>query len=157
MVHFRPNLWQKITRRGNAWLILGLALTVAAWWIAHDDEQYTFSGAVFGFPLISLAYGVLVLAALSPSCPLYRHSSAITRWIATLSYSIYLTHKQVIHLTHEVLAPRGIDNDSYTSFWISTAASLLAGWLLHLLVEKPFMKLRDKWLNKTPGMAMNLP
>lgn len=157
MVHFRPNLWQKITPRGNGWLILGLALTVAAWWIAHDDKQYTFSGAVFGFPLISLAYGVLVLAALSPSCLLYRHSSAITRWIATLSYSIYLTHKQVIHLTHEVLAPRGIDNDSYTSFWISTATSLLAGWLLHLLVEKPFMRLRDKWSNKTPGMAMNLP
>jgi len=157
LVHFRPNLWQKITRHGNGWLIAGLLLSTAAWWIAHDDQQYSFSGAVFGFPLISLAYGVLVLAALSPSCLLYRHSSRITRWIATLSYSLYLTHKQVIHLTHEILAPRGIGNDSYLSFWICVITSLLAGWMLHLAVEKPFMGLRDKWLKETPKMAANLP
>jgi peptidoglycan/LPS O-acetylase OafA/YrhL len=150
LCHFRPAIWQKITRYGNAWLIAGLLLSAAAWWTAHDEEQYTFKGAIFGFPLISLAYGTLVLAALSPTCILYKHANGLTRWIATLSYSIYLTHKQLIHLTHETLAPYGIGNDSYTSFWICTVVSLAGGWLLHQVVERPFLKLRDKWLVSTP-------
>lgn len=81
-----------------------------------------------------------------PTCFLYRYSSAITRLIATLSYSIYLTHKQLIHLTHEFLRPRGIGDNSYLGFWICVAVSLLGRWLLHLVVEKPFLRLRDRWL-----------
>ena len=150
LFHFRPLIWEKITRYGNSWLITGLLLSAAAWTCVHDDNQYTFTGAVYGFSLISLAYGMLVLAALSPSCILYRHTSALTRWIATLSYSIYLTHKQLIHLTHEILSSHGISNDSYTSFWICTLVSLAGGWFLHQAVERPFLRLRDKWMKKKP-------
>jgi peptidoglycan/LPS O-acetylase OafA/YrhL len=144
--YFKPQSWQKLTRHGNRILLIALALVAGAWAIAHDDHQYEMRGAIFGYPAIAIAYGALVLAALSPTSVLYRYSSRITRLIATLSYSIYLTHKQLIHLTHEFLSPRGIDNDSYTSFWISTAVALLGGWLLHLAVEKPFLRLRDRWL-----------
>jgi len=153
LYHFRPAIWQKITRYGNVWLIAGLLLTAAAWWTAHDEEQYTFKGAIFGFPLISLAYGTMVLAALSPSCILYRHANGLTRWIATLSYAIYLTHKQLIHLTQEAIAPYGIGNDSYTSFWICTGVSLVGGWLLHQIIERPFLRLRDKWLVGMPQVS----
>ena len=144
--HFRPKTWQKITSYGNALLIAGLLLSAGAWWICHDEKQYSFGGAVFGFPVISIAYGILVLAALSPSSVLYRHASGLTRWIATLSYSIYLTHKQLIHLTHQVLAPHGIGNDTYASFWICVGISIIGGWVLHLTVEKPFLKLRERLL-----------
>ena len=144
--YFQPEAWKKLTRHGNRILLIALALTAGAWLIAHNDHQYEMRGAIFGYPAISLAYGALVLAALSPTSILYRYSSAITRLIATLSYSIYLTHKQLIHLTHELLSPRGIDNESYTSFWICVAVSLLGGWLLHLAIEKPFLRLRDRWL-----------
>jgi peptidoglycan/LPS O-acetylase OafA/YrhL len=147
--HFRPGTWQKITSYGNALLIAGLLLSTGAWWICHDENQYSFNGAVFGFPAISLAYGVLVLAALSPTSVLYRHASGLTRWIATLSYSIYLTHKQLIHLTHQVLAPRGIGNDTYTSFWICMGISVIGGWVLHQTVEKPFLKLRERLLSRS--------
>jgi peptidoglycan/LPS O-acetylase OafA/YrhL len=101
-------------------------------------------GAIFGYPAISIAFGALTLAALSPSCLLFRFSSSFTRWIATLSYSIYLTHKQLIHLTHRALHPYGIGEDSYTAFFISIAVALLGGWALHLVVEKPFLRLRDR-------------
>ena len=144
--------WQRLTRHGNRILLIGLALLAGAWFIAHDEHQYQMQGAIFGYPAISIAYGALVLAALSPTCFLYRYSSKLTKTIATLSYAIYLTHKQLIHLTHEFLSPRGIGNDSYTSFWISVAVSILGGWLLHLAVEKPFLRLRDRWLaRRTAG------
>ena len=160
--YFKPESWQKLTTKGNRIFFIALVLLAGAWFIAHDDHQYELRGAIFGYPAIAVAYGALVFAALSPSSFLYRYSSKVTRLIATLSYSIYLTHKQLIHLTHEFLQPRGIDNDSYTSFWISTAVALLGGWLLHLIVEKPFLRLRDRWLArrkiaKTPALQPAQP
>lgn len=154
--YFKPRAWQKLTRHGNRILLIGLALLAGAWLIAHDDHQYEMQGAIFGYPAISIAYGALVLAALSPACVLYRYSSRITKTIATLSYTIYLTHKQLIHLTHEFLNPRGIGNDTYTSFWISVAVALLGGWLLHLAVERPFLRLRDRWLARRTARASDL-
>src|SRR5581483_10719322 len=50
-------------------------LLTGAWLIAHDDHQYEMQGAIFGYPAISIAYGALVLAALSPSSVLYKYSS----------------------------------------------------------------------------------
>jgi len=144
--YFKPQHWQRLTAKGNRIFLIALALLAGAWYIAHGDHQYEMRGAIFGYPAIAIGYGALVLAALSPTSALYRYSSAITRLIATLSYSIYLTHKQLIHLTHEFLRPRGIGDDSYAGFWISVAVSLLGGWLLHLIVEKPFLRLRDRWL-----------
>lgn len=160
--YFKPQSWQKLTAKGNRIFFIALTLLAGAWFIAHDQHQYETRGAIFGYPAIAIGYGALVFAALSPTCFLYKYSSRITRFIAVLSYSIYLTHKQLIHLTHEFLQSRGIDNDSYTSFWISTAVALLGGWLLHLIVEKPFLRLRDRWLArrknaKTPALQPAQP
>jgi peptidoglycan/LPS O-acetylase OafA/YrhL len=151
--YFQPVRWQKLTSRGN--LVFGIAvlLIAAAWLVAHDDNQYTVYGAIFGYPLIAIAYGALALAALSPSCFLYRWSSSFTRLIATLSYSIYLTHKQLIHLTHLFLSKHGFTDDSYATFWISVAIAFLGGWALHLAIEKPFLRLRDKFLARRRAAA----
>jgi peptidoglycan/LPS O-acetylase OafA/YrhL len=149
IVHFYPQTWQRLTRHGNRILIAAFLLIAFAWWFVFDDRQYSFSGAIAGYPLISLAYGVLVLAALSPSCILYRYSSRITRQIATLSYAIYLVHKQLIHLTHVVAHHYGFGDDSYALFAICIVISLLGGWLLHLVVERPFLRLRDNWLSRS--------
>lgn len=155
--YFQPAAWQRLTRHGNRILLIALALVAGAWFISHDDNQYELRGAIFGYPAISIAYGVLVLAALSPTSILYRYSSIITRTIATLSYAIYLTHKQLIHLTHEALHRYNIGDDTYVSFWISTAVGLAGGWLLHLLVEKPFLRLRDKWLARRHTPSSRVP
>jgi len=152
--HFQPARWSSITKHGNRIFVLGLLLLAAAWWISHDENQYSFKGAIFGYPLISLAYGVLVLAALSPSCFLYRHSSRITSLIATLSYSIYLTHKQINHLVHLFLEKHGFEKDGYTIFWICVIVSFVGGWLLHLIVEKPFLRLRDRILARSKKPAL---
>jgi len=148
LYHFRPGSWQKATRYGNPLLLVSLLLLIGLWWADHNDYQYKFAGAVFGFPVLSIVFGLAVLGALSPSSLLFRYSSRVMRLIATLSYSIYLTHKQLIHLTHTVLEKYGISNDSYTAFWIALIASFLGGWLLHLLIEKPFLRLRDRFLTR---------
>jgi peptidoglycan/LPS O-acetylase OafA/YrhL len=152
--HFQPARWSSITKHGNRIFLLGLLLLAAAWWTSHDENQYSFKGAIFGYPMISLAYGVLVLAALSPTCFLYRYSSKATSLIATLSYSIYLTHKQLNHLVHIFLEKHGFEKDGYALFWICVIVSFLGGWLLHLIVEKPFLRLRDRILARSKKPAL---
>jgi len=156
LYYFRPAAWQRLTRHGNRLLLIALLSLGGAWWISHGDNQYAMQGAIFGYPAIAIAYGALVLSALSPSCVLFRFSSALTRWIATLSYSIYLTHKQLIHLTHLALKPYGIGEDTYTAFFISAAVALLGGWLLHLTVEKPFLALRDRLIARSKKQLLTV-
>jgi peptidoglycan/LPS O-acetylase OafA/YrhL len=141
--YFRPATWQKLTRRGNILTIIALAMVAGAWLLTHDQHQYEMQGAIFGFPAISIAYGALVLAALSPTSILYRYSSRLTRFIANLSYALYLTHKQLIHLTHKALEPLGISEDSYISLGICIIVALAGAWVLHITVERPFLRLRD--------------
>jgi peptidoglycan/LPS O-acetylase OafA/YrhL len=146
LLHFRPLIWQRLTRYGNGLLLASLVLLAAAYFLCRD--MYTFQAAVFGFPLVSLAYAVLVLAALSPGCILCRWSSRFSGFIAAISYSLYLTHKQVIHLCHTWLGRHGLDNDNALLFWICLVLSILAAWMLRWAIERPFLRLRDRLLGK---------
>jgi peptidoglycan/LPS O-acetylase OafA/YrhL len=47
----------------------------------------------------------------------------------------------------------GIGEDTYAAFWISLAAALLGGWLLHVIVERPFLRLRDRLLRRDAASA----
>ncbi len=98
---------------------------------------------IYGLPLISLAYGVILIGAVSPTCILYKIKSRITLVIATLSYAIYLTHKQTYQFVKTVI--KGFDNEflQQNVFWICLVIALIGGIILHLLIEKPFMRLRD--------------
>lgn len=100
--------------------------------------------ALFGFPLISIAYGLMVIAALSPDCPLYKFQFWPSTMLATLSYSIYLTHKMTNHLVNTKFANAFIMRTDHL-FLISLFAALLGGVALYLLVEKPFLLLRDRY------------
>ena len=155
--YFKPAAWQKLTRYGNILLVSALLLLAGAWCIAHDEHQYEMQGAIFGYPAISIAYGALVLAALSPTSLLYRYPSRLMRFIATLSYAIYLTHKQLIHLTLAALKTYKIGEDTYTAFAICIAVALLGGWLLHIVIERPFLRLRDRLLARGKASKKKVP
>lgn len=146
LFNFAPAWKDRLTRHGNLLLLISLGLLTGAWFLCYD--QYTFKAAVFGYPLVSIGYGVMVLSALSPSSILYKTSSRFTTLIATLSYSLYLIHKQLIHLTHVVMGKWGLGDDSYLLFWICVATAFLGGLLLHFTVERPFLRLRDRILAK---------
>lgn len=138
--HFVPGLWNRLTRYGNLFIIAGLLILTGAYFVCED--QMTFYASVWGFPLIALGYGCLVTGAVSPNNFLYKWHSKVTTTIATLSYAIYLTHKGVIHMTHRLLEDFNLDANLLLV--ISMATCVLFAWVLHLLVEKPFMRLRNK-------------
>lgn len=140
-----PKFWDKISKFGNHSIILSMVLLTVFYFYFAEDGSYLCS--VWGFPLISITYGLLVFGAICPSF-LSRWNSKVTTLIATLSYAIYLFHKGIIHIVQELFTNTGIHKNGNLMLLVCIAACVLVAWLLHLVIEKPFMKMRDKILRK---------
>jgi peptidoglycan/LPS O-acetylase OafA/YrhL len=137
---FLPNIWNSISKFGNQFLIFSLVVLTGAYFLCEDPQSY--SASVFGFPFVAIGYGFMVVGAISPTSFLFKWNSKVTTFIATLSYAIYLTHKGIIHITHQLLADFKIDPNLMLVICIITCT--IGAFLLNLTVEKPFMKWRDK-------------
>lgn len=145
---FRPLLKERLQRYGNYFLLVGIGVLIGAYFFCEDPTS--FKASIFGFPLISLGYGLIVIAAISPKVFLYRFPSKITFHMASLSYALYLIHKIVIHVSQEQLAKLNIAKESVWMFVLCMLTSVLGAWLLNRVIEKPFLKLRDKVLKAEP-------
>lgn len=137
---FYPILWSKISRYGNLFFTISFLVLASSYYLCED--QMTFNASVLGFPLIAIGYGFLVIGAISPSSFLYKLNSKTSTLIAALSYAIYLTHKGVIHIVHQLLENFTIDNNLV--LLISFITCICFAYLLNIIIEKPFMKIRNK-------------
>jgi peptidoglycan/LPS O-acetylase OafA/YrhL len=146
LFHYRPQLKGRILKQGNKLLLGGLVLLGMALWVCKDQISYT--ATVLGLPLLALSYGVLVMAAQSPRCVLSGRAWGLTEPLAILSYSLYLCHKSVCHVTQNLLGGLGLPKDSAWVLLCCAAASILVAFLMRLFIEKPFLKLRDRVLSK---------
>jgi len=141
---FLSDFWSKILKYGNLFILLSLCVLTSAYFLC--EEQQTFNASIFGFPLIAIGFGFMVLGAISPISFLYKWKSKTTTFIAKLSFAIYLTHKGIIHTTNKLLENFNIDNNIILIICIITC--ILGAYFLHLAVEKPFMDLRKKILER---------
>jgi peptidoglycan/LPS O-acetylase OafA/YrhL len=137
---FLPEIWNRISKFGNHFLIFSLLILTGAYFLCEDTQSY--SSSIFGFPLVAIGYGFMVVGAISPTSFLFKWNSKVTTFIASLSYAIYLTHKGIIHITHQILADFKIDANLMLVICIATCS--IAAFILNFMVEKPFMKLRNK-------------
>jgi peptidoglycan/LPS O-acetylase OafA/YrhL len=144
--NFRPKIKDYLIKHGNIVLLIGLVIILTAYKVGESFVSYR--AMIYGLPLISFGYGVIVIAAISPTCFLYRVKSKFTMIIATLSYAIYLIHKQLYHLVKFWIDRLGNDSIQQWTFWICIIIAILGGLILHLAIEKPFLRLRDKILKK---------
>ncbi len=140
---FFPIFWKEITKYGNLFILLGLLVLTGAYFLCKD--QLTFEASIFGFPLIAIGYGFMVIGAISPTSFLFIWNSKITRIVANLSYSIYLTHKGVIHMTHQILKDYKLEDNLMLLVCIIICTTF--AFLLNLIIEKPFMKLRNRMVD----------
>lgn len=144
--NFKPRIKDFLTKHGNIVLLIGLGLFLLAYKICETFISY--KTMVYGLPLMSFAYGVIVIAAISPTCIIYKLRSKFTFIIATLSYAIYLTHKQLYHLVRIGIAKFENEMLEQWTFWICILIAIIGGLILHILIEKPFMRLRDKVIER---------
>ncbi|AVR96522.1 acyltransferase family protein [Pseudoduganella armeniaca] len=137
-------LWARLTAWGNCTLALGIAVVGVAFhlFLANHFGRWQ---TIYGYPLLALGFGLLVLAALSPGSLLYRWRLPGAASLALWSYAIYLVHKQLCIVLAPMLAPLGIGAAEPLGVVLLLLASVWAGWLLYVLVETPFMRLRERW------------
>lgn len=151
--HFRAAAWSRVSKYGNYLIAMSIVVLACAYMVCDNAQSYTAS--VWGYPLVALGYGILLMGAVSPASFLYKWKSRTTTFIATLSYAIYLTHKGVLHVTQGMGTGMGLEMDSNLMLSLCILCCLAGALLLHIAVERPFMKLRRKLLemNSTPSAA----
>jgi peptidoglycan/LPS O-acetylase OafA/YrhL len=147
--NFHQPLWQRVTRYGQRWLLIGAVIVVAQLYCVYqyydiDGYGYTFWMTAAGYSLNAWAYALLVIAALSSNSWLARIRIPGAYHIALWSYSTYLSHKAVQIVLARNLKPFDLPPAALACIILATA--IVVGSLLYYLVESPFMALRDRWV-----------
>ncbi|PUZ24644.1 Peptidoglycan/LPS O-acetylase OafA/YrhL, contains acyltransferase and SGNH-hydrolase domains [Chitinophaga costaii] len=150
LFQFKPTLRARLQPYGNYLITAGGAVLVAAYVVCADPKTYLAS--IVGFPMVDAGYGLLVAGAVCSSSFLYKRGFTLTWQVASLSYVLYLTHKIVLHITQGWLAQKGWNLKSTATFVISTLACLLVAFILHTVLEKPFLRLRNHVLRSWPAL-----
>jgi len=153
---FRPGWWDAMARWGWAMLAGGLGLVAIALWL-FDDRFASQTGAAewgtfVGFPVLSVGLG-LVMASSMSGRGWIRIPGA--QWVATLAYSLYLSHKAVVHVA-EIYLPSLTAEHGVKAAVVCGVACLVGAVVLHFGVERPFMVLRDRGRVKAVEEEMRL-
>lgn len=146
LYNYLPLFFSKISKQANGIIAVGLLILTVTYFICGNG--LSFNRSIFGFPLVSLGFGCMVLGAIMPNSFLYQWKSAVLTKIAELSYVLYLIHMAVIPVTQTILINFGVAKDSNLTFVLSMLFCVLIALLLHYSIEKPFMKMRGRFLKK---------
>lgn len=138
---FRPAWWQRAAAR-PAWVgALGAAVLALAIMVAFP--RTTEAAVVWGYPLLALGFGLLLVSVASPTNVLSRLEIPVARWLATITFSTYLSHKMTWAVLRDHL-PALVPKGTAQAFFVYGGSALLVGWLFYLAVEKPFLRLRQR-------------
>lgn len=136
---FRPRWWDRLLAAAPLLLPAGASCLV----LALRLDPLGRAGTVLQFPLIALGFACLLPAALSPRLPLCAVAVPGSRLLATLAFSLYLTHRQVFALLDERLPAAATQSPLLASSLYALAALAVAA-LLYLTVERPGLHLRER-------------
>ncbi len=140
------NHWLKpIYRFANQISIFVFLLLIISYFTLANEHNS--ASTIFGFSGIALLYSLLTIAAISARSFLFRFKSFITKQLAIFSYSIYLSHKGLIHLSQIAFPHMGIAADGTAMFFICVIICIAGAFLMRICIEKPALVLRNKILN----------
>jgi len=142
---FRPGLWQKAMDNPYRLLALGIGSLAVAIWVARD--RFNFAASVFGFPMIAVSLALIVAACVSDKCILGRIRIPGAESIATVTFSLYLSHKMTWHVL-KTFWPELVNAGGLPSFCAFAGSAFLVGSVLFFLVERPFLQLRPSCIQR---------
>jgi peptidoglycan/LPS O-acetylase OafA/YrhL len=141
---FRPSWWSRIARHGNLLLVCGVATIAGALRLCNFDYPSPDLPAsiLFAFPALAIGFGLMVASSVCDRSILKRKVPGAAP-LAVLAYSLYLSHKSVANITHQMLPVLTAQAD-WRSLCIYFVACLCAAALLYFAVERPFLRLRSR-------------
>lgn len=149
---FRGHWWCHLRKYSNMAMGLGLLGMVLSFQLVAQRNGLLANS--IGLPVLSLSFGLLVFAAAERDSWIGRWRVPGAGWIAAISYSLYLSHKLVMHGVDAAIDGRvhGI-----AAFTLYALAILATGALLHYVVERPGLRLRSRVLAIRPQPSATVP
>ncbi|WP_213805580.1 acyltransferase [Granulicella sp. dw_53] len=145
---FRPGWWHTLMQRGHTLFLSGTVCVGCVLWMFRKQDLGGSTGSamwgvILGLPLLAIGLGLLTASSVSKNGLLARVRVPGAETLATLAFSLYLTHKAVGHIVlqrfPQITGPHGP-----ASWLLYAVACLSAALLLHVVVERPFLRLRDR-------------
>jgi peptidoglycan/LPS O-acetylase OafA/YrhL len=155
---FRPVWWNALMQRGHTLLIAGGACVGCVVWMFRDQNLGDSTGSamwgiILGLPLLSLGLGLITASSVSKNGVLARVRVPGAQTVATLAFSLYLTHKAAGHLVMQRF-PQIAEPHGPASWLLYAVTCFSVAWLLHVAVERPFLRLRDRATRHKPASAL---
>ena len=140
---FRPRWWARLLGE-TRWLWLpGIAAITYGLFLGEGDVL-TVGACVWQFPLVALGMSLLLVCAVSERLLFHRAPIPGAAFVASVAYSVYLSHKLVIHQIVLLCTWRGLPLTSASALVLNLTTILVAGSMLYFAVERPFLLLRRR-------------
>jgi peptidoglycan/LPS O-acetylase OafA/YrhL len=145
---FRPNWWEQLIDAAR-WLWLpGLVAIVYGLYLG-ERETLTVAACVWQFPLIAFGMAAFLLCAVSPRLLFRRIEVPGAAFFASIAYSVYLSHKLIIHAAIQFCSSHNIALKSLPAILLVEILIYAAGFILFLSIERPFLQLRHRLTKPT--------
>ena len=145
--HLHPQLWVRLVSSGNRLVAAG-ALTFAAA-VLVLWQRYSFLCCTLGFTLLSLSFCLFTAAALSERSFLSTLTIPGAATVATLSYSLYLTHALALETAATLTGYFTISPQSLPGIALAIAILAVFSTLLYHGVERPFLAVRARLMEQS--------
>jgi peptidoglycan/LPS O-acetylase OafA/YrhL len=139
----RKPLWDKLSSHPLICFIFGMGFLLLVTMGFSRAEQFWWAYS-FGFTLLALAFAFLLISATSPK-------SYLTNWripgiatLARMAYPLYLVHPSMLLISRKIVAKHHLTLELH--FLLAILLCGLAASILHYVVERPFLHLRDSLL-----------
>lgn len=145
---FRPALWGRAMKRWPLLLLSGLAGVFACTRV----EPTNLAGSMLLFPLLAASLALILAGAVgSRNWPGQKNVPG-AKEVALVSFSLYLTHKQVYAFIQSQFGAY-LERSDMMAFIAYNAAALAVAALLYMLIEKPALALRDRLLQSSARLT----
>ena len=140
----RPQSWARLLQTADWIWLPGLAAIVCGLFLGEGD--LTIGMCVWQFPLIAFGMAALLVCAVSPRLPFQRVQIPGAAFLASIAYSVYLSHKLAIHAIETSSGAHGLRLTSPLAIILVLGAVLLVGTTLFFAIERPFLQIRQRQL-----------
>ncbi len=140
---FRPRWWNRLLAQSRWLALMASALIAFGLWLGEGDVL-TVAAVVWQFPLIAAGMALLVIYVVRPGSLLQRREIPGAAFLASIAYSVYLSHKLVIHFAQQLCGRWQLARTDWRTILLVEVLIYFCGALLFFAVERPFLQLRRR-------------